>query len=257
VADALYEPDGDVLIPSPFTAGPWSADAQHGGPVAALLACTVESVPAARSMQLVRLTVELLRPVPLRPLKVSAAIARPGRRVQLVDAALSVDSGDVARARALFIRVERVDVPGQYPQPPSPPLPTDLPRTEVGASWTSFGDAVDLRFVMGAWEELGPVTVWSRLLVPVVTGEEPSAMQRTAAAADFGSGLSRILDFSTRIFINPDLTVALSRIPSGDWIGFDMVSRVLPDGFGQAESLVFDAGGPVGRAAQSMLVERR
>jgi hypothetical protein len=34
---------------------------------------------------------------------------------------------------------------------------------------------------------------------------------------------------------NPDLIVALSRFPAGDWIGFDMVSRVSSDGFGQAE----------------------
>ena len=82
-------------------------------------------------------------------------------------------------------------------------------------------------------------------------------MQRVAAAADFGNGLSRILDFDSHVFINPDLTVALSRVPVGDWIGFDMVSRLSRDGLGQAESLVFDADGPVGRAVQSLLVERR
>ena len=53
------------------------------------------------------------------------------------------------------------------------------------------------------------------------------------------------------MFINPDLTVALSRMPDGEWIGFDMVSRLSGDGFGQAESLIFDSGGPVGRAVQS------
>jgi Thioesterase-like superfamily len=82
-------------------------------------------------------------------------------------------------------------------------------------------------------------------------------LQRTAAAADFGNGVSRILDFETHVFINPDLTVSLSRVPAGEWIGFDVVTRLSPDGYGQAESLIFDRVGPAGRATQSLLVEER
>jgi Thioesterase-like superfamily len=263
MVDALYQPDGDVLIPSPLTVGPWSPDAQHGGAVAALLARTVESAATATPMHLVRLTVELLRPVPTRPLTVSATVTRPGKKVQMLDATVTVDGAEVARARALLIRVvhlervERGEVGAQDAQRPSPSLPTDLPRSEVGTSLTAFASAFDFRFVKGGWEELGPVTVWSRLLVPVVAGEQPTAMQRVAAAADFGNGFSHILSFDSHVFINPDLTVALSRIPVGDWIGFDMVSRLSRDGFGQAESLVFDTDGPIGRGVQSLLVERR
>jgi hypothetical protein len=87
---------------------------------------------------------------------------------------------------------------------------------EEGVRRTAFADAVDLRFVKGSWDELGPVTMWTRLKVPVVDEEEPSPMQRTAAAADFGNGVSRVVDFNTHVFINPDLTVALSRVPRGE-----------------------------------------
>jgi hypothetical protein len=208
-------------------------------------------------MQLVRLTVELLRPVPIRPLSASAAVTRPGQKVQVADATIAVDGAEAARARGIMIRVDQVEVPDQDPHPPSPPLPLDMAQTEVRTSWRGFADAVDLRFVKGGWEEPGPVTMWSRLLLRLIAGEEPSAFQRVAAAADFGNGVSRILDFDSHLFINPDLTVALSRVPVGDWIGFDVVSRLSRDGFGQAESLVFDADGPVGRAVQSVLVERR
>jgi hypothetical protein len=91
----------------------------------------------------------------------------------------------------------------------------------------------------------------------VISGEAPSPLQRVAAGADFGNGLSRLLDFETHVFINPDLTVALSTVPIGEWIGFDVVSRLSGDGFGQAESLIFDGDGPAGRAVQSLLLERR
>jgi hypothetical protein len=163
----------------------------------------------------------------------------------------------VAQARALRIRVAPIQVPAQLPQPPSPPLPGQPAGPNPGTLRTAFAGAFDLRFVEGGWDELGPVTMWSRLLVPVISGEAPSPVQRVAAAADFGNGVSRILDFETHVFINPDLTLALSRVPVGEWIGFDVISRLSGDGFGQAESLVFDRTGPTGRAVQSLLVEAR
>jgi hypothetical protein len=208
-------------------------------------------------MQLVRLTVELLRPVPLRPLMVTTTVTRPGKKVQIVEAAVLVDQVEVARARALRIRVAPIDVPTQPAQPPSPPLPAGQAGPASETLRTAFAAAFDLRFVKGEWEQPGPATLWSRLLVPVVSGEEPSPMQRVAAAADFGNGVSRVLDFETHIFINADLTVALSRVPIGEWIGFDMASRLSGEGFGQAESLIFDGTGPAGRALQSLLIERR
>jgi hypothetical protein len=91
----------------------------------------------------------------------------------------------------------------------------------------------------------------------VLAGIEITPLQRIVASADFGNGISRILDFATHVFINADLTVSLSRVPDGEWIGFDMVTRLSPSGWGQAESLIFDGEGPVGRSTQSLLVETR
>ncbi|MGH9058756.1 MAG: thioesterase family protein, partial [Acidimicrobiales bacterium] len=259
-------PEGDRLAPTELTAGPWSPDAQHGGPVSALLARACEQVPAERAMQVVRLTVELVRPVPLTPLEVHAEITRPGKRVQLVDATLRTagsggrDGTEVARARALRIRTTPVPVPDQLPDPqaPAPPDVDGIPTPPAGlAAGMGYAAAVDLRHVTGSWEGLGPATVWIRLLADLVEGEVPSPFQRVAAAADFGNGLSRIVPFDTHTFLNPDLTIALSRIPAGSWIGLDAVTRLSPDGFGQAESTVFDTAGPVGRAVQSLIVERR
>jgi hypothetical protein len=259
VADALYEPDGDELVPTELTGGPWSQEAQHGGAVAALLARAVEAVPAPVAMQTVRITVELLRPVPLRPLRVETTVPRPGKRVQLVDASVTENGAEVARARALRIRTASVPVPDQPSEPAYGPEPaTGGPlRLEGPIERTAFLRAVDFRFVRGSGDTLGPATAWARLRVPVVPDEDPSPLQRAAAAADFGNGISRILDFDTHLFINADLTVALSRPPAGEWVGFDMVTRLSSEGYGQAESLVFDRHGPVGRAVQSLIVDER
>lgn len=252
---ALYAEKGGCYLPGPLTEGPWSPDAQHGGPVAALLARAVEKVPSEAAVQVVRVTVELVRPVPLSPLSVEAGLTRPGKRVQLVEAVVRAGETEVAKARALRIRVAHLDVPVDRSGPPVP-LPSG-PPPEAPNPRTAFARAVDLRFARGGWDEKGPVTMWTRLVVPVVEGEEPSPLQRVAAAADFGNGVSRILDFDSHTFINPDLTVAFARVPEGEWIGFDAVTRLSPEGYGQAEAQIFDAAGPVGRSVQSLIVAPR
>jgi hypothetical protein len=256
LSDSLYILEDSRFIPGPLTVGPWSPDAQHGGPVAALLARSVESVPSDVNMQVVRLTIELTRPVPLTPLTVRTQIARPGRRVQLVDAFILDGEVQVATCRALRIRTAAMDVPVDRSGPPGPPPGDRDPPASVSPR-TAFAAAVDLQFIKGSWDELGPVTMWTRLKVPVVAGEEPSPLQRTAAAADFGNGVSRVLDFDRHTFINPDLTVALARVPEGEWICFDAVSRLSRKGYGQSESQIFDATGPVGRAIQSLILSER
>ena len=93
--------------------------------------------------------------------------------------------------------------------------------------------------------------------MPLVEGEETSPLCRVAAAADFGNGVSWVLNRSDGFsFINPDLTVYLHRYPVGEWVCLDAVTHVEPHGVGLAESLLFDEHGPIGRAAQSLLIDR-
>lgn len=257
---ALYTFDGAAYLPGPMCVGPWSPDAQHGGPVSALLAGEAEAAVDPRfddvPVQVVRVTVELLRPVPLSPLTVTSTVVRPGRNVQLVEVAMHSGDQEVARARALRIRRTTLDVPVERAAPPSP-VPVTGRSLSGAVRRTAFAEAVDLRFIRGSWDDTGPVTMWTRLDVPVVEGREPSPLQRAVAAADFGNGVSRVLEFDHHTFINPDLTVALARVPEGEWVGFDVVSRLSGEGFGQAESAIFDPIGPVGRSLQSLLVSER
>jgi hypothetical protein len=259
VATALFIPDGESLVPQPITQGPWSPDAQHGGPVAALLARCVERVETPAPMQVVRMSVELLRPVPLRALVASTRVVRAGKRVQIIDASLAHDGQDVAWARALLIRTAPMDdLPGTDPARAEPRGPESVEYVEQEPGFrVPYAEAVEIRFLQGGWDEPGPVRIWTRLGVPVVEGEAPSPLQRTAAAADFGNGVSWVVPFDSHVFINPDLTVSLSRVPRGEWIGFGVESRFSPEGFGTAESEIFDRAGPVGRAIQSLYVERR
>jgi hypothetical protein len=259
MAQSLFERDGDRFVPTELARGPWSPDALHGGPVAALLARIAQAVPADAPMHPARLTVELLRPVPLAPLAPSARLLRPGRKVQLVEASLHHGATEVARATLLRLRAEPLPLPPGLGDVPT--LPPPAAATPVTAAW--FGDvayhshATEHRAVRGAWMDPGPIVDWIRLRVPVVSGETPSPLERVAAAADFGNGVSWVLPLGEWLFINPDLTIHLHRLPAGEWVCLDAVTFPGPDGAGMAESALHDEHGRIGRSVQSLLLERR
>jgi hypothetical protein len=188
--------------------------------------------------------------------------------VQLVDAALyDEESGlRVARARALRIRWAEVQLPTGDPydrllatvQPPPGPAGIRAERSNWGGDLHAFHyDGAEHRFVVGSWAELGPVTVWVRLRVPVVHGEEPTPWQRAASAADFGNGVSFVLPYDDYTFVNPDLTINLVRQPTGEWVCLQSSSTVAGEGVGLARSDLFDERGLIGTASQSLVIDRR
>jgi len=256
---ALFVSHGERLLPTARARGPWSPDALHGGPVAALVARAAESHPGGEDLELVRITLELLRPVPMAPLGVTSVLAKPGRTVQLVETVVEADGVEVVWARSLRIRRS----PGGRPVAPSVPE-DDAPAGPDGIASTSMvvgelpafhNQGVEMRFVNGRTNALGPATVWFRLRCPVVLGEDPSPWQRAAAAADFGNGVSAELDFMSSSFINPDLTVSLHRPPAGEWICLDARTRFGIPGIGAAESALWDVAGRIGRSLQNLVVE--
>jgi hypothetical protein len=261
VADALFTLDGDRAVPSEATRGPWDPNAQHGGAPAALVAHLVEGLPGGEGMRVVRMTFELLRPVPIAPLQWSAEVVRPGRRVGLLEAELRHEGEPVFRARALRIRAEPnavTAVPYPEDEPPPPPDEGEYSVPSFGVTRPWFGeDGVEIRFVAGALEEPGPAIAWYRLRVPVVDGVPITPLQRAAAAADFGNGASAALDWTRYVFINPDLTLYLAREPVGEWVCLDARTTIEPDGIGLAVSVVRDQSGPIGRAAQALYVAPR
>jgi hypothetical protein len=251
----------DRYRPTELARGPWDEGALHGGAPAALLMRAFERLPAADGLVLTRVTYELLRPVPLAELVLQAEVVRPGKRVQLLEGSLATADGtEVVRARAL--RIQRAVLDGAEPTavaaPPSGPDDgaQGAPAFDPPAQPTFFPNAIEIRFVAGGFGG-GPSTGWFRLKVPVVAGEDASALQRLAAAADFGNGISTVLNWAQHLFINPDLTVYVDREPVGEWICLQARTLIAPGGVGMAESVLYDERGRVGRAIQSLLIAPR
>jgi hypothetical protein len=253
------------FVATELARGPWDAGAQHGGAPAALLMREFESLPAADGLTLARVTYELLRPAPLGELLVQSEVIRSGRRVQLLEASLRAPDGtEVVRARAL--QVHRADsgegATEVDPPPAGPEHGHEYGPSVDGASFNPphrpifAPDAIEVRFVEGTFGG-GPSTAWFRLRAPLVAGEAPTPLQRLAAAADFGNGISAVLHWDQFVFINPDLTIYLDRPPIGEWICLAARTILAPGGVGTAESVLYDERGRVGRATQSLLVARR
>jgi acyl-Coa thioesterase superfamily protein/acyl-CoA thioesterase superfamily protein len=272
VPDSFFVADGDSYLATELTRGPWDPNAQHAGPPAALIAREVERLPSDTPRLVGRITYEILRPVPIARLWVEATVARPGRSVELIEASLRDEREELVRARAWRLRASALDLDGELdwedegaaavlrrgeaPPGPDDAEPYDSEFFPTGQS-VGYHTAMEYRFVVGEFIRPGPATAWMRMRHPLVPGEEPTPLQRVAIAADSGNGISGPLDFGRFVFINVDLTIHLGRQPVGEWICLD--STTIPDRSGIAitDTALYDEAGALGRAAQTLLVERR
>jgi acyl-CoA thioesterase len=253
-SDGVFEPTGHAR-------GPWDADALHGGAPAALLARAVEGLESG--LALGRLTIDYLGPVPLAPLTVVAAVVRPGRRFAVAEATVEADGRRCCFARAVLVRRAPVELPEHWePEPARMPAPEEgrsSPFPVEGAAGTedAFHRSVfDIRFVAGDYGR-GPADVWFRLRRPLVDASPATPLEALAAVADFGNGVSHLLDFERFVFINLDLSIQVLRPPRGEWIGLAARTELSDDGTGVARSTLHDHDGAVGSAAQTLFVAPR
>jgi hypothetical protein len=263
----LFGLDQGRLVPTELTQGPWNPEHQHGGAVCAALAWAAEQEPAPVPMRAVRIAFDLMHPAPMQPLRPRVALARSGRRVQLLDVALLEGERAVARASVLRMRVE----PGHGLDatergPTGAPLairPEDIEPMRVPRRFgpefriPGFIRAMDLRRHQPEPRNGVPAVSWTRLRCRVVEGRDPSPFLRLAASSDFVSGTANGLDFSRYVSINPDVNVLLARVPEGEWIGMEAVTRIADDGIGHSRGTLHDLRGPVGEAGSSLYVAPR
>jgi hypothetical protein len=258
--DAFYERNGDGFVATELTRGPWDPGSQHAGPPSALLGREIERVEGGDGFQIARVTLEILRPVPIGPVRVEAEVVRPGRSVQMVEATLSGEEGALMVARAWRIRTSEIEIPDAVvstPEPPAGPEEGDKPEFFSTGQDVGYHTAMEWRSVSGGFREPEPATVWMRMGCALVAGEEPTPLQRTLVAADVGNGISAVLDWTRFVFINVDLSVHLERMPEGEWVCVDAVTLPQASGIGTAESVLYDERGRIGRAAQALLIAER
>lgn len=258
VANALFISDGGRFVPSEHARGPWDRAAMHGGPPAALMGGVMEALPSETPMAIVRVTMEIFRPVPLRPIAVSARIERDGRRVQFLSASLTDGDVEVCRATAWRMRIADLDIDAQPVQALPFAGPEDsTPHVPESDDPAFHRTGVEMRYARGSFIETGPAAVWMRLTMPVIDGAEPTPLQRALAAADFGNGVASALPWGEFLFINTDLSVSLPCTAEGEWIGLDASTSLnAKESRGVAYSRLYDEHRAIGHVMQSLYVQR-
>jgi hypothetical protein len=260
VPDAFFEPvAAGEFVATAATAGPWSGDSQHGGPPSALAAHVMEQHEAEPGLRLGRVSVDILRPVPVGKLTVRVRTVRPGRRVSLLETVVASGDTEVLHARGWRLARPSGPVPAIGAGEPAGPLPGETGMLAFpGAHTDGYLSAIEWRFAAGGgFSEEAAASVWMRPRVPLLPGAEMSPMARALLVSDSGSGVSAALDPGRFIFINVDLTVVLTRDPAGEWVRLDSATTIGTDGTGLTDTALADRAGHCGRAMQTLLVAPR
>jgi len=257
--ESFFEIDGDVVVPTVLCRGPWDPGSSHGGPVAAMVGRQVAVADPDPELWTARITLELIRPVPIAPLRFDAVVVRPGGRVRIIAVSVSHAGQEVARATALRIRRVPTDLAPSLPGDAAsfgPPGEATPPPRLVGGG-VGIIDGMEVLAVGPAFSATGPATCWFRMLRPLVAGEPADPLATALMAADFGNGISAALPIESHLFINPDLTVYLHRAPVGEWIANSAQTWLQPGQGSVAEATLWDSSGEIGRATQSLYIAAR
>jgi hypothetical protein len=259
---AIETAEGPRMLPTALAGGPWNPKHQHGGAVSGLLTRALDRLEAPGSMRLARITIEMFRAVPLRPLRVSAEISRAGRRIQSVEASVHAEDVLVARATGLRIRedpaLNEMSTPeARDPALGEPPEVLTQRRDDFGLpDEPGFVRAVDIQSDPPGASGVA-ANLWARLRCRFTEGEDTPAIVQLATLVDFASGTGNAMDYSRFTSINPDLTIHVLRTPRSDWLGIRGTTHRSVDGIGQSAATVYDLEGEVARVQASLLLDRR
>jgi hypothetical protein len=263
--DALYVRDGDAFVGTACTGSAWDPSTQSGGAVLALLGHVLEDVPTLVPMSMTRLTVDIVRPVPVgERLHVTTEVLREGKKIQLVDLTVTAWGTVNTRARALRIRDRDVtDLPGMpiSTSDVNPaailPAPEDLPDLALRPGIAEF-----LRLGAEMRRTTEPIDgvhlAWCRLRVPVVAGEPVRATSRAALPLDIVNLLGVALDPARASSINPDVTGHMNRAPVGEWVA--LTGNTHYDhgvAHGVSMAVLSDADGVFGVTSTSQILDPR
>ncbi len=257
VPTCFFVADGKDYVPTPLARGPWGPSLS-GNYIGGMLGRAAEHAVDDADLQPARLTVDLLRPVPLQPLQVHTSVVRDGRRLRLVDAFMTQNDVLVARASALFLRRSEHAVDTVWTTPVSMPAVPSEPGAwehDLPMLLQSYGrDPVAGSPGVGVdeWRHDGQKFAWVRETKLLVDDEPLSPFTRAAMAGDVTSSLTHWSATGLR-YINADYTITLSRLPEGVYIGLASMTRYGHAGVATGVATLFDESGPIGSGTATAL----
>lgn len=255
--DSFYRDLGGGRFESTINAqGAWNPEEQHMAPISGLITqCLLECEPRD-GLHLSRLSFDILGMIPRGEFEISAAVVRPGRTIELVEARM--DAGGrtaiVAKAwrlgtqdTAAVAAVEDQRIPG----------PEDAGPHEAMTAWPGgFIRSLEVRVVPG--HRPGRGQVWMRNPYSMVEGRTTPDVVRLIGMVDAANGIAPRVEpgGNSWMYPNVDLQIHLYRMPTGEWLGLDTRVTFGSGGVGLTSSVLHDLDGPFGRSEQILTVRK-
>ena len=180
------------------------------------------AVLSRETARVVRLTIDIRRPIPVSDVVIVVRLIHRGRRTELISAELLADDRIVLSLAAL--RVIAVATPevtecmvANTPAVPARSSTLDWPDAHT----EGYLSATECRPVRGSPGRSGPASAWARARIPLVADQPTTGLQHLLILADSTSGVSARLNLRTWTFPNADLTLMLTRNPAFGWIYLD------------------------------------
>lgn len=252
--EPFFHRDGDRLVPTVTAKGPWG-ESLHGRVIVGLLAAEIERQHCSPKFHPARMTVDMFRAPGLVPTQVRTRRVRDGRRIRVVDAELVSDGQVAGRATCQFLaRTQNPQGKAWHGDRWSAPLPDSLPQGEPQED-TMFGQW-EMRWITGNIYQAGKRELWMRELRELVGGEPLTPFMRVALGADYASPLANVGEGGGYTFINSDLTLYLSRLPAGEWVGYESLAHEASEGIAIGHCNLYDESGRIGWASACGLAQR-
>lgn len=262
----FFNQDDDVFTPQAAAGSPWSETMQHGGPVNAIITMSIEAIAEETCMKVARLTIDILKPVPMKPVKVKSHFLRKGGKMAVLDTFLTVEGSDepVASGRAVLLKAQQgqnpvFDVAGSLPESrdsiaSEPWIPKEM------AAGLPPGLHELIRFHPSNNKER-PI-FWINGDADMLQDRAMTSLEQCTTTADMTTVLAarmRVLQEGVASpaamgLMNTNTTIHFSRPPVGEWFAFTDHFIEVNDGYGIAECAIYDELGCIGRVAQNLIV---
>lgn len=234
--------------------GAWDVEHQHIAPALGLLVHEVERDRDRRrpdGLLVGRLSYDILGTVPVEAVDVAVRVVRPGRTIELVEAALRHGGRDIVLLRAWLMQATDT---GQLAGTALASLrpPAELTPWDPTSVWP--GGFIASAEVRRQHQEPGRARFWVRSRTALLDDEPVTDLARFTALLDIANGMAVRVPPGEVAFPNLDLTAHFFVEPRGEWVGFDTTVSFGPGGLGLTSSVVHDEHGPVGTLAQSLTV---
>jgi hypothetical protein len=247
--------DADRFEPSDIVRSNWDPAIQHGSPPMALLSKAAVDLLGDSPMRVGRLTLDILGPIPVAPVQVRSRIERPGRRISLLVAEMTLPGDDRALARVTAWALATSDTNDVATDRFAPlvegtarPLPPDW------YGQTGFLGSVQWRPQPD--DASGARVFWLSPQGRLIDGEDTTALEKLALAVDCVNGVGATLDFRRFTHMITDTILHMHRLPVGGDFAIRSLASIGPDGIGANSAEIFDRSGFIATCAQTVFVQR-